>query len=169
MESLVIDGLDELIDRIDSTAKDFPERKRAALEELGGMMEAEVRQQVTSQGINDAHEHVQSWQCYTVGSKGGYVAVRPVDKVVNEKYKTTSTQVTRYLERGHGLPKGYSLSGKGRQRAGASDQAGIGYVSGFYFYSSARLRLGMTLKRYAKQAGEKLLKQAAERIVGKEG
>lgn len=166
-DSLTIDGMDEMLERLDTALKDFPERKMQVLGALGSRVEDEVRTQVVAQGVNDASGHVRSWQRYEVGSKGGYVAVRPVDEVVNKKYGTTARQVTRYLEKGHGLPKGHGPSGLDDRRSGLNDRTGLGYVSGFYFYSWTHSRFGMDLKRHAKKAGEKLLRETAERMAGK--
>lgn len=167
-DALTIQGLDELLERVDSVPKNFPEQKKAVLEELGGRIEDEVQAQVSVQGVRDSRGRVSGWQRLEVGDKGGYVAVRPVKEKVPGR-DINSRQLTGYLEKGHGLPKGYGAAGAEQgKRSGINDRTGLGYVSGFYFYSFARLRLGMSLRRYAKQAAEQLLREAAERIAGRE-
>lgn len=164
-DALTISGLDELLEQLDGMDKGFSEEKKAVLEELGGRMEREVRAQVTDRGVRDSRGRVSGWQRREVGSKGGYVAVRPVKEAVPGR-RADSRQLTGYLEKGHGLPKGYAA--REGSRSGTNDRTGLGYVPGFYFYSFARLRLGLSLRRYARQAGEELLTQAAQRLKGGE-
>ncbi|MEM5781546.1 MAG: hypothetical protein AAGU02_10385, partial [Lawsonibacter sp.] len=127
-ESLTIKGLDEMLERLGSEAKDFPQRKKPILAALGRQIEDEVRQQVRLQGVHDVNGRVRRWQKFEVGTQGGYVAVRPTTGVANKRYGTTYTQVTRYLERGHGLPKGHQPTGLDGRRSGVNDRTGLGYV-----------------------------------------
>ena len=71
MQSMELDGLDRLLDGWESLQRDFPGMKRELLEELGRSLLEDVRSEIGGGG------QVQGWQERYVGSRNGYVAVRP--------------------------------------------------------------------------------------------
>ena len=91
-----------------------------------------------------------------MGSKGGYVAVSPSPdetvQVTRAGEKTTSKDVTRYLERGHGIP---TPSGRSRRYVPriASRRT---YVPGRMFYSWARQDTGKIALEEAHRAMDQL-------------
>ena len=98
MQSIELDGLDRLLDGWESLQRDFPGMKRELLEELGRSLLEDVRSEIGGGG------QVQGWQERYVGSRNGYVAVRPKAKT----YKTTAGgkqyavgYVTNAIEGGH--------------------------------------------------------------------
>ena len=77
MQSIELDGLDRLLDGWESLQRDFPGMKRELLEELGRSLLEDVRSEIGGGG------QVQGWQERYVGSRNGYVAVRPKAKTYN--------------------------------------------------------------------------------------
>lgn len=162
MESLVVDGLDELIERIPKAAAEFSERKQTLLEQLGDQLKQEVDHQILSTGVRDDSGRVRSWQVVHIGSGRGYVAVRPVSsKDGGTSGKDGEGAITNYLSSGHRQQPGRYVPAIGK-RLKAS------HVEGRYFYPMARLRVRMTLRAVARNEGQRFLEEAAERIVGKD-
>ena len=128
-------GLDRLVESWDRLVKQFPEEKRKMLERLGPRMLELIRQNIGGGGT------VAGWQEMYMGSRGGYVAVRPRAK----QYKRTKGgkeyavgYVTNAIERGHRhggrrVPdhKGYKYRGRITTPA----------VPGRWFYAAARREL----------------------------
>ena len=116
--------------------EEWPEVKRFALLTMGTAVLKEVQQQVVRRGVNDSRGRVRRWQDMRVGSGNGYVAVSPLneDVSVSGAKKTTSRDITRYLERGHAIrpPSGRSKRYTPRIKSGRT------YVPGRQFYSWAR-------------------------------
>lgn len=139
---------DEVIQRI-------PDLKREALEAMGKAVLQEVREQIPRRGVNDQQGRVARWQEVRKGDRGGYVAVSPSPdetvQVTRSGEKTTSKDVTRYLERGHGIP---TPSGRSRRYVPriASRRT---YVPGHLFYSWAKQDAG----KIALEKANRLLEQ----------
>ena len=72
--------LDRLLASWEDLLKDYPDMKRELLEKLGRSLLEDVRSEIGGGG------QVQGWQERYVGSRNGYVAVRPKAKT----YKTTA-------------------------------------------------------------------------------
>ena len=93
----------------DDAIQRIPDLKREALEAMGKAVLQEVREQISRRGVHDSQGRVAKWQEMRIGSKGGYVAVSPSPdetvQVTRSGETTTSKDVTRYLERGHGIPE----------------------------------------------------------------
>ena len=127
-----------------------PEAKRDALKAMGEAVLAELRDQIDLQGVNDARGRVKRWQEYRIGCGGGYVAVSPVTdeaQVTRGGETTTSKDVTRYLDRGHGVR---GPSGRAKRYEPRYQHARL-YVPGHLFYSYTRDKAG----RIAAHAAEK--------------
>ena len=128
--------------------------KRQAAQAAGEAIRDEVARQVRSR-VNDAHGRVERWQQLRMGSGGGYIAVSPVSdeavQVTHGGQKRSAKDVTRYLERGHGVrpPSGRAERYRPRLRSGRV------YVPGRMFYS------------WAAAEAEKLALRAADRAMGR--
>ena len=127
-------GLDRLMESWDALVKQFPEKKRGLLEQIGARLLQEVRTGIGGTG------KVSGWQAPHMGSGGGYVAVRPKA----ETYQTTKSgkryavgYITNAIEGGHrrgeGVPLPAPLSDGGgarplflRGRAGGPGRYGPG-------------------------------------------
>lgn len=96
------------------------------------------------------------WQEMRMGSKGGYVAVSPSPdetvQVTRSGEKTTSKDVTRYLERGHGIP---TPSGRTRRYVPRISSHRT-YVPGRMFYSWAKQDAGKIALEEANRAMDRL-------------
>ena len=118
--------------------------KRQAAQAAGEAIRDEVARQVRSR-VNDAHGRVERWQQLRMGSGGGYIAVSPVSdeavQVTHGGQKSSAKDVTRYLERGHGV----------RPPSGRAER----YRPGRMFYS------------WAAAEAEKLALRAADRAMGR--
>ena len=123
----------------DDAIQRIPDLKREALEAMGKAVQQEVREQISRRGVHDSQGRVAKWQEMRIGSKGGYVAVSPSPdeavQVTRSGETTTSKDVTRYLERGHGIP---TPSGRNR-RYQPRITSHRTYVPGRMFYSWAKM------------------------------
>lgn len=144
---------DEAIQRI-------PGLKREALEAMGKAVLQEVREQIPRRGVNDQQGRVARWQEMRMGSKGGYVAVSPsTDEIVQvvrrgifKREKTTSADVTLYLERGHGIRP---PSGRAKRYVSRVESHRT-YVPGRMFYSWAKQDAGKIALEEANRAMDQL-------------
>ncbi|MFR1050272.1 MAG: hypothetical protein ACLSE7_00880 [Lachnospirales bacterium] len=87
----------------------MPELKRAAFADLGPEILAEVREEIGGSG------KVQDWQEYQVGSRGGYVAVRPRAKTYHASRsggkKYAVGYITNAINSGHKQNAGQFIPG----------------------------------------------------------
>lgn len=125
-----------------------PETVRMALYAAGKAARAEILRQIEQSGVPDVHGRLQRWQEIRMGSKGGYSAVSATaaDTVqVSENAITTSADLTRYLEHGHGVrtPSGRAKRYTPRLRGNGA------YVKGYEFYHKAAIRQADQLAREA--------------------
>lgn len=112
-----------------------PAIKTQALYAAAKSLQGEVRKQIQEQGVQDPFGRVKRWQQVYLGSKGGYAAVRPMAEYTEKTWRgkdVFSSQITRWLERGHGTRKG---------RDGYHHSGGA-YVKGHLFYSWAKSKGG---------------------------
>ena len=135
----------------DHVIKKFPDAKRMAMREMGKFALDRVITQINQQGINDSRGRVKKWQNMRLGSGGGYVAVSPTAAVVKitkgSKTGIKGSDITRYLERGHGVR---GPSGRAKRYEPRYQYSRI-YVPGRQFYSYAK----MGLERKAVHAAER--------------
>ena len=128
--------------------------KGQAVRAAGEAIRDEVAGQVRSR-VNDPRGRVERWQQLRMGSGGGYIAVSPVSdeavQVTRGGKNTTSKDVTRYLERGHGIRPPSGRAGRYVPRV----RSGRTYVPGRMFYS------------WAAANAEKLALKAADRAMGR--
>lgn len=121
--------------------EEVPEAVKTALYAAAVTAQREVQAQIDRQGVTDPRGRVNRWQEVRMGSGGHYSAVSPTfDDVVQVAKSsgewTTSADLTRYLDRGHGvrLPSGRANRYQPRLRGNGT------YVSGHQFYSWAAMQ-----------------------------
>lgn len=133
--------------------EEFPEARAMAVRTMGEAAQRELNAQIGKADLEtDAKDIVVSWQELRLGSKGGYAALSAIKASPyrgGKKPKSwngtvvTVRQITRWLERGHGVRKpdttkdyAWSERRKNRnRRAGLNVSTGLRYVKGRMFYS----------------------------------
>ena len=156
MQSVEYSGLDRLIESWEALLQDYPGMKRELLEKLGAQLLADVQGEIGGSGT------VQGWQERYIGSKNGYVAVRPKAKT----YKTTSSgkqyavgYVTNAIEGGHKHRRPSQQKRDGyRYRA----RINVPAVPGKHFYAAVRGTLG----NVGQQEIQALAAEIARRLEG---
>ena len=135
MQSVDTQELDRLLDSWDQLPRDFPAMKRDLLEELGKQLLSDVQGEIPGTGT------VRGWQERYVGSKNGYVAVRPK----SDTYKVTAGgkryavgHATNAIEGGH---KHRRPSQSGRPGYTYRPRIQTPAVPGLHFYAAVRGRL----------------------------
>lgn len=143
--------LQQLQERWSRLVQQFPGQKRDLLERAGQQILQRLRSAIGGTG------KVASWQDMSMGSKGGYVAVRPR----KDTYQMTGSgtryavgYITNAIENGH-RNRRPQPSGKAdyRYRARIHHAA----TPGRHFYYSVRQQLG--------QVGDRELRQLAQEIL----
>lgn len=130
----------------------FPEARGEAVRAMGEAVQRDLSAQIARADLEeDARGTVISWQELRLGSLGGYAAITPKADTARPRAgkqhtwkgkAVTQRQVTRWLERGHGVPK-YTGSGKQRdrkRRSGLNPVTGLRYVKGRMFYSWTKMK-----------------------------
>lgn len=161
-----LQDLGRLLHAFDEVLEKIPEAREKALEAAGERVKKELDRQIVARlPGQDRHGHVRSWQETTMGSKGGYLRIKPTNKeTVKEPYN--SRQVTGYLERGHKI----APSRRGRYRAVSrsepapkkgshvvtNESNGNLVVKGFQFYSWTRSRAANEARKAAEIVLEEL-------------
>lgn len=131
--------------------KAMPELKRAEFEDLGPEILAEVREEIGGSG------KVQDWQEYQVGSRGGYVAVRPEARTWTDgSGRYAVGYVTNAINSGHGGRKEAVFDKVGHRKI-----VKTGFVPGKHFYEHAAQR-SEALIRKAVGRLEARMKELAE-------
>lgn len=139
---------------------------------MGQAAQQELNAQIGAADLeDDAKVSVRSWQELRLGSKGGYAALsakkaspfHPGKKPKSWKGKSvTVKQITKWLERGHGIrkantTKAYAWSKTKNSRAQSS---GVSYVKGRMFYSWTKTKaMGLALK-----AADQVLSKIADEV-----
>lgn len=132
--------------------EEFPEARGEAVRTMGESVQRDLSAQIARADLEeDARGTVISWQELRLGSLGGYAAITPKADTARPRAgkqhtwkgkAVTQKQVTRWLERGHGVPK-YTGSGKQRdrkRRSGLNPVTGLRYVKGRMFYSWTKMK-----------------------------
>ena len=149
MPSVQMDGVDQLLASWDALQREFPAMKRDLLEDLGKQMLSGVQSKIPGTGT------VRGWQERYIGSKNGYVAVRPKSKT----YKTTAGgkkyavgYVTNAVDGGHKHRRPSQTPREGyKYRA----RINVPAVPGLHFYASVRSQLsGMGAEQLQALAAE---------------
>ena len=148
-QSLDLRGLDEIINRFETLAKEMPDLRRqmhtALSDKLKESLDAEI-----AVLVNDSHGTVRGWQEKAVGSGGGYAAIRAKS---GESGPNSPGAITNYLENGHRIrPVGNGKNYRPRVH--------VPYVNGKHFYAAVR---GKILSEVM-SAGEELLGKIAKEL-----
>jgi hypothetical protein len=133
MQSVEMNGLRDLDGDFEHILRELPGARRRLHEEVGAAILAEVREHITSTGINDARGRVKGYQEHFVGSGGGYAAVRAVRGRGPHGSSDSPGAITNYLENGHKIRR--SSGTAKRRRKGRAKKP---YVDGYGFYEAAR-------------------------------
>lgn len=149
MPSIEMSSLDRIVDSWDKLLETFPDKKRTLLENLGSRLLGDVRGHIGGTGT------VQGWQERYVGSKNGYVAVRPkadTYKVTKGGKKYAVGHVTNAIENGHKHRRPSQTRRPGyRYKA----RINVPAVAGKHFYAQTRSQLDSLAKsQVAALAGE---------------
>lgn len=124
MQSISITALEA---RWQEIIQAMPELKRAAFEDLGPEILAEVQEEIGGTG------KVQDWQEYRVGSRGGYVAVRPMaETYTDDSGRYAVGYITNAINTGHCVSKA-----AGFDKVGHHKVTKTGFVPGKHFYETA--------------------------------
>lgn len=131
MQEVTVSGLSELGKTVDQLLEKMPDQRRKLHQKIGETVLKQVQEQI-SLSIHDSHGRVAGWQQAFVGSKGGYVAVRPAGGTSGAD---SPGAITNYLNSGHKIRRPKSLTGKHyRSRVKRP------YVDGRHFYQSAAVQ-----------------------------
>ncbi|MCI1958596.1 MAG: hypothetical protein LKJ25_03110 [Clostridia bacterium] len=133
MESVNLDSLVSLENKLKKVLDSLPEEKRKLHEELGEMAKGIVENNI-SVSVNDGNGKIKNWQEMRIGSKGGYAAISPkknmyiYNKTNNKKYAVG--YITNAIENGH--PARIPRNPKTKRRVK------VAYVDGRGFYFKSR-------------------------------
>jgi hypothetical protein len=153
MQSIEINGLNELINRIDGCIEFGQVNHRALHERIAEQMQEDIDAEIMASGFQNPGLAA-GWQGKFIGSGGGYAAVRAVKgEYGKSKKKYPIGYVVNALENGHKVRP----PGKTRPRALHLR------VEGYHFYDRAKPKL---LEIAAAEA-EKYLQEIADRLQGK--
>lgn len=132
--------------------ENFPEARAMAVKSMGESARRDLDAQIGRADLeSDAKGTVRSWQELRFGSRGGYAALTPKKASplrAGEKPKSwhgeavTVKQITKWLERGHGVRKPGSDSKRKSRfgRSGVNKYTGVRYVKARMFYSWTKLK-----------------------------
>ena len=140
--SIEIRGLDEVDARLQKAIEEFPELRRDAFVEAAKTMSGIVDASIDGSGLNDSSGKIKGFQQASVGTLGGYAAVRPV----KGSGPDSPGAITRYLDDGHRVRR----PGKTKPRAKMAS------VPGYGFYESAKAQLPALAQSIAESIAEKL-------------
>jgi len=157
MQSVEMGELHRLIDDFEHVLREVPNSRREMHRRVGAAVLEEVRRQIDSSGLNDAHGRIKGYQDYFVGSLGGYAAVRAIRGLGPHGYSDSPGALTNYLENGHRIRR---PSGRAKKRRrGRAKQA---YADGFHFYEAAR----QTAESIAYEAAYRYAEDLAQMLEG---
>lgn len=123
-------ALSGVIDDFDSLLADIPNMRRELHTELSEVLKSELDSSISS-SLNDSHGTIRGWQKETVGSGGGYAAIRAMK---GQSGKNSPGAITNYLENGHKIPPRRSVDGSSGRKY--RPRINTAYVSGRHFYAS---------------------------------
>lgn len=150
-------ALDRLSERLNKLTQEFPDKRRMLHEELSETLLETVQMRtpisVSGHKIKGGY-HVRgtlrSWQEKTVGSGGGYAAVR----AASEPSGTNGPgAITNYVENGHAIRRPSGIDRNYRRRAR------VVAVAGRHFYAAAKEDAPQLLQKAADTFVEELAKE----------
>ena len=130
-QSVEINGLSKLQRDLQELIQEIPERRRELHERLSEQMQKELVGAIGSLTKTSSGD-LASWQERTVGSRGGYAAVRPMK---GKEGKYAYGYITNAVESGRVIRKPTV------QRKGYRARVKARYVLGLGFYKRTRLKL----------------------------
>jgi hypothetical protein len=156
MQSVDYKDLDALDKRFADVLEKLPEARRQMHEEAGAAVKRLVQAEIARSGLNDSHGKIRGWQEKYVGSKGGYVAVRPIGEGEGGGAgRNSAGAITKYLEAGHKTRRPSGGAKRPRQSRAAKP-----YAKAYGFYQSARNQAQLVAidaaNQYAEQVAEGL-------------
>lgn len=145
-----------------------PEARKEAVRAMGEAAQQELNRRILAANLEEgAKADVQSWQSLNLGKLGGYAALRPDSTPMPLKNNqarrwrgnvVTTRMVTKWLERGHGVPG--PASGSRTGKAGVNLSTGKRFVKARMFYSWTRMKaLDLALA-----AADKVLSKIADEV-----
>lgn len=137
MNSIEMTDIDKFVNKCNECISRNKKRKRELHERLSIILEQEVRNGFVS--TFGKSEHVQYWQKKTVGSKGGYAAIRPQK---GGGGKNAPGAITNYIENGYRKRKPNGQLNKRRYHTVTqAEKVKNGEVPGRFVYDNTRKRL----------------------------
>lgn len=130
MQSIDLDAFDRAFDAVVKGDEKLKALKRKFLEQAGREIQGDVVRNIAGSGMKNGGGPLAAWQTYTVGSKGGYVAVRAVKDATGAN---SPGAITNYTENGHKIRRP-SGTAKVKRRSRAEVPA----VRGYHYYRAAR-------------------------------
>lgn len=155
MSGLDFSQLGELGKNLEALLRRIPREKLDLLRDLGDAAKEAVDTSIEGSGFSDGGDTLASWQRYHLGSKGGYVAVRPVgEKEGYTNGKNGPGAITRYNETAHAIRRRTKTTGRYRPRINMPQ------VPGRHFYEradgTALAEANRLLEDYAKKMEQEL-------------
>ena len=140
-------GFDELDKAFNKLLDSREGLRRKYHEQLADIAKEEVDRGINAT-VNDRNGKVRGWQEKSVGSGGGYAAVRAQK---GKTGKDSPGAITNYLESGHKIR---SPSGKAKQKR--RRRVNVAYVNGRHFYRSAQSSLDSKLLSIAREYADEI-------------
>lgn len=153
MQDVTVYGLNKLAKALEEVIKQAPQMQHNAHEQLGEELQGIVRSNVRDK-LNDRHGKISSWQVKSIGSGGGYAAVRAAKSPAGPN---GAGAVTNYLENGH-VKRASRLWGvkQTRRTRTLRAKASGNWVSGRGFYAASRAEAPRLLERAANALAEQI-------------
>lgn len=153
MQGIDFDAMDRVLDAWQKIVREFPERKGEALERLGQTVEKRVKESIAG-SPDGGRMTLQAWQRYYLGSKRGYVAVRPIGGISGPNGPGA---ITNYNENGHAIRKPSGIQKPGYKYRPRIKKA---RVDGQHFY----YRVDNTVNSEAERVLKELAEEFAQRM-----
>ena len=128
-QEITIRGFDKIHRGFDTVLEEAAAKRREIHDKMSRELKSEVDRQIGVR-LHDSHGRVRSWQGRTVGSGGGYAAVRPIRGQNEHGY--AYGLITNALENGHRV--------RISRRPGYTSTSRRFKVAGRGFYLAARAR-----------------------------
>ena len=152
-QEITIRGFDKIHRGFDTVLEGAAAKRREIHDKMSRELKSEVDRQIGAR-LHDSHGRVRSWQGRTVGSGGGYAAVRPIHGQNEHGY--AYGLITNALENGHRVRRSYRLGYVSKSRRFT--------VEGYGFYDNARFML----KTWSRMGAEELAEWVRDVLEGRE-
>ena len=152
MQSVDLAAVDTLEKILQNMKDRFPEARREYHERCAARLKEEITQEISARTKTSGR--LAGWQKETVGSGGGYAAIRPDGATSGAN---SPGAITNYVENGHAVAVGPRADRKPTTRKYVS-RVKVGVVKGRHFYQAVRSRA----LRIAMEEAETLVKDIME-------